>query len=164
MVRSIGIVMIVVVALFYFAQASPQDKKAVRVVDPSQDVRSFARVAPAAPVPMLLPATWRPTVTERLAGPDRLRVGYLTPSGEYAEYDAVRGPPGGFVDDVTGRAPPGPRVIVGGRSFEQRRGPDGPLSLVLVQGGATVVLGSLRSSASPEELAVLAASLAPGTA
>lgn len=159
MVRSLSLILLVVGVLYYFAQAAPGDKKSVRVVDPSGDVQSFSRAAPTAVVPGPLPPGWRSTVTERLGVPDRLRVGWNTPTGQYAEYDAVSGPAGTFVDDVTGRAVAGEPVTVAGRTFRRYRNDAGVQSLVLAQGGSTVVVGSLRSSATEQELVALAGSL-----
>ena len=159
MVRSLSIVLLIAAALLYLHRAPPSDVKRIRVVDPASDIRAFAGAVPGAPLPGFLPAGWRPTSTSLTRTPTRLRIGYVTPVEQYAEYDAQAGDPGTFVADVTAHAAPAGSLTVGGRVWQQLRGRGGALSFVLSTPTVTVVLGSLRDSASVEELTVLAQSL-----
>lgn len=162
MVRSLGLVLIGVVVVWYFAQPPASDEQALRVVDPTADVTAFRADAPAAAVPGPLPDRWRPTSSQRTGDPTGLRVGYVTPSEQYAEYAASTGPRADAVEDLTGRGERLAPVEVDGATWEQYRDKDGSLSLVRPYGDVTVVLGTLRSTATLAELEVLARSLAVG--
>jgi hypothetical protein len=157
MVRSLGLVLAIVVVVFLFAQPPGRDEKELRVVDPSGDVKAFSQVAPAVPVPGSLPG-WRSNVSEYSGEGNVLRVGYVTPKGEYAEYDATTAPTAKYLRDLVGDVPQDGTVDVGGVTWRQYRKGDA-ISLARDVAGALVVLGSKRDSASLEELRVLAASL-----
>ena len=159
MVRSLSLVLGMVVVVFFFAQPPGSDAKRLRLVDPSGDLKAFAQANPGVAVPGRLPAGWRPTVTDYRVGDERIRVGWVTPGGQYAEYAASTGPAAAFVRDITDAAGPAGPVDIGGGSWTSYR-KDKALSLVRTYGRATVVLGTLRDSASLAELRVLAGSLA----
>lgn len=162
MVRSLGLVMLMVVGIWYLAQPPESDEKRLRVVDPSNSISSFAAAQPTVPVPGTLPAQWRPNVSAVGAEPDTLRVGYVTPSQEYAEYAASSAPADEFLPEITGpKAQQLEPVQVAGGTWQQYRDEDGSLSLVRPYGGVTVVVGTARATASIEELRALAESLAP---
>lgn len=155
MIRSLGLVLAIVGVVFFLAQTPKSNEKAIRVVDPTGDVRQFSQAAPTVPVPGPLPG-WRPTVADYEG--DVLRVGWVTPAGEYAEYAASSKPGPTFVKDFTGDVPQSGTVDIGGVTWAQYRDEDA-LSLVRTVGGATVVLGTLRDTATLDELKVLAAGL-----
>jgi hypothetical protein len=160
MVRSLGLVLLVVVPIWFFAQPPDRDEAELRVVDPAADISAFTADVPAAPVPGTLPAQWRPTSSAYEGQPTGLRIGYVTPGEQYAEYAASTGPREDFVDDITGdRAEQLDPVVVRGQTWEQYRDQDGSLSLVRSYGDATVVVGTLRATASLDELRVLLGSL-----
>lgn len=162
MVRSLGLVLAGVVVVFFFAQPPDSDEARVRVIDPSGDVRAFRADAPAAATPSALPDGWRPTVS-RIGGPPRdLRIGYNTPANQYAEYAASTAPNAEVVSALTGAGAPLEPVDVAGTTWQQYREADGSLSLVRAYGPVTVVVGTLRSTASLSELQVLAGSLTVG--
>ncbi len=161
MVRSLGLVLIGVVVVWYFAQPPASDVRALRVVDPSADIRAFSAEVPAAPVPGALPDRWRPTSSVRTQGP-MIRVGYVTPADQYAEYAASTEPAATFLPALIGRAERLGQVDVGGATWEQYRDADGSLSLAREYGAVTVVVGSTRSTARLEELRVLAGALTSG--
>lgn len=163
MIRSLGVVMVLVVAFFVFAQPQPSDKKEIRVIDPAVEIRSFTRAVPGGLVPGTLPAEWKPTVAVFEPSRNALRVGYNTPQRQYAEFFASPGPAAAFLAEAAGRDVEeiGP-VQVGAVSWTQVRDADGSLSLHRTADGLTVVVGSLRSSASLDELRVLAGSLVAG--
>ena len=159
MLRSLGVVLVLVVLMWFFAQPPDSDEQRVRVVDPSPDIAAFTADVPTAPVPEGLPESWRPTSSTYT--PDALRIGYVTPEDEYAEYSASTAPAGEFVRDATGRRATrlGPREIAG-QTWQQYRDPDGSLSLVRSYGPVNVVVGTQRASSTLAELEVLVESLA----
>ena len=158
MVRSLGLVLGIVVVVFFLAQPPHSDAKKIRVVDPTSDVQAFTAAPPAAAVPHTLPRGWRSTVTTYDPDLGVLRVGWVTPKGQYAEYAATAKPSSTFLPDITDRAETAGTVEIGGVTWQSYRQDKG-LSLVRTYGSSTVVLGTLRDTASIEELRVLAASL-----
>jgi hypothetical protein len=157
MIRSLGLVMLIVLVVFLLARPPKSDEKELRVVDPSGDVRAFSEISPTVPVPGTLPG-WRANVSDYTRDSGLLRVGWVTPKGEYAEYAATASPGRDFVRDITDRAPQTGTVEIAGVVWTQYR-KDDAISLVRQVGGATVVLGTRRDSASLDELRVLAAAL-----
>ena len=159
MFRSLGVVMVLVVLMWFLAQPPDSDEQGVRVVDPASDVAAFTTDVPTAPVPGGLPDSWR--ATSSTLGQDGLRIGYVTPGGEYAEYAASTAPAADFVPDVAGVKARrlAPREV-DGQTWEQYRDGDGSLSLVRAYGEVTVVVGSSRASSTLAELEELAGSLA----
>lgn len=160
MVRSLGLVMIAVIALWYLAQPPDSDEQRIRVVDPSSSINSFAAASPETPVPGTLPDQWRPTSSAVSADPDLLRVGYVTPAEQYAEYAASAAPADEALPELTGDdakqlAP----VQIDGEQWARYRDDGGSLSLVRSYGQVTVVVGTKRASASLDELQTLVQSL-----
>ena len=159
MIRSLTLVLGIVVAVFFLAQAPRGDKKALRVVDPSSDVQAFDRATPGGAVPRTMPAGWKTTVSSYEQETGLLRIGWVTPKGEYAEYAAQPSPAGTFLSDITGKAERVGTVDVGGTSWTEYR-KDDAISLVRSYGTTTVVIGTLRDTASLDELRVVAGRLA----
>jgi hypothetical protein len=158
MLRSLGVVMVLVVLMWFLAQPPDEDERELRTVDPSADVSAFAADVPSAPVPTGLPGQWRPTSST--LGDGSLRIGWVTPDGDYAEYAASTAPAEEFLPAITGdKAVRGERRQVDGQSWEQYREADGSVSLVRPYGSALVVLGSKRATADVAELEVLAGHL-----
>ncbi|GAC1445174.1 MAG: hypothetical protein NVSMB55_24770 [Mycobacteriales bacterium] len=155
MVRSLGLVLLIVGFVFFLAQPPHSDAKKIRVVDPTSDVQAFSSAAPAVAVPHAPPAGWRPTVSTFDPDSQLLRVGWVTPAGSYAEYAAAVHAQPVFVSDITGQASSAGAVEIGGVSWQEYR-KDKAVSLVRVFGASTVVLGTLRDTASLDELRVLA--------
>ncbi len=156
MVRSLGLILLIVVPVWFFAQPPSSDQKTLRTVDPAADIASFAQAAPGVPVPGPLPAGWR--ATSSTLQPGSLRVGWVTPSGEYAEYDGVAGP----APDLAAETGSGAQVgtfDVDGVTYRQLRDGDGHTSLVRVAPGGAVVVGGVRQTSTLEELRVLAAAV-----
>jgi hypothetical protein len=161
MVRSLGLVILVVVPVWFLAQAPDSDEVPLREVDPAQAISAFAADVPAAPVPGDLPEGWRATSATYDGAQTTLRVGWVTPQGEYAEYAASSSPQEGFLEAVAGEQVESlPPVIVDGVPWQQLQEPDGSRSLTRSYGSTTVVVGTRRATAGPEELAVLLGSLA----
>lgn len=162
MVRSLGLIMLVVVPVWFFAQPPASDEATIRLVDPVPQITAWRGAVPGAPAPEGLPDRWRTTVARYDSAPDRLRLGHVTPAEQYAEFAASTGPADEWVAQLTGEAPVVGTVDVDGTSWTQHREADGSLSLVRRDGNVTVVVGTLRSTASLEELRVLAAAVRPG--
>lgn len=160
MVRSLSLVLVAVAVVWFFAQPPSSDEQVLRTVDPAGDIAAFSADVPAAPVPGALPAGWRPTSSTRSADPLQLRVGYVTPTEQYAEYAASSEP--AAVEDLTGQGERLEPVDVDGVPWEQYRDADGSRSLARAYGPVTVVVGTTRGTASLEELRVLVRSLTVG--
>lgn len=158
MVRSLGLVLIVVLTVVFFARPPSSDEKAIRVVDPSSDIQGFSTAVTGAVVPGAMPADWRATVSRYDPDAALLRVGWVTPGGRYAEYAASARPAPGFLADITGAAPVVGPIDIGATRWTQYR-KDGAISLVRSFGTTTVVLGTVRSTATLDELRVLAGRL-----
>ena len=161
MVRSLSVVMIIVFGLFFFALPPSSDRKTERDVNPAADVRSFTQVVPTAPVPGGLPTGWRSTVAAYGSEPNQLRIGYLTAANHYLEYAAVSGPSTIYVADLTDKAGPLRTVDVGGQPWQLVQDSSNRQSLVRAFGQVTVVVGTLRSNSTVDELIALASSLRP---
>ena len=161
MVRSLGLVILVVVPIWFLAKAPASDEADVRVIDPAPAISAFAADAPQAPVPTGLPEQWRPTSSTYDGGATSLRVGWVTPAQEYAEYAAASGAGPEFVELAVGegaqRLEP---LVVDGVTWQQFRDADGSLSLTRSYGQVAVVLGTTRATADRGELEVLLRSLA----
>ena len=159
MVRSLGLVLLVVLFVWFFARAPHSDEKSIRVVDPSSDLQAFSSAVPDGVVPRSMPAGWRTTVSRYEPESGLLRVGWVTPAGHYAEYAATAHPAQGFLADITGEAPQAAPVEIDGATWTQYR-QDDVISLVRRFGTTTVVLGTERDTATLDELRVLAGRLA----
>ena len=159
MLRSLAVVLVLVVLMWFLAQPPDSDEQPIRVVDPTADVAAFGATVPAAPVPTGLPETWRPTSSTLLSDPDALRIGYVTAEGEYAEYAASTAPAQEFLPDITGKGEQLAPREVAGQTWERYEAADGSVSLVREYGSVLVVVGTTRATAELAELEVLAASL-----
>jgi len=158
MIRSLALVLGIVVVVFFLAQAPRSDKKSLRVVDPASDVQAFSAKAPGGAVPHAMPAGWRSTVSSYDEDTGQLRIGWVTPKNHYAEYAAQPAPTGGFLPDITDRATRTGTLDVDGVTWTEYR-KDDAISLVRSYGSTLVVLGTLRDTASLDELRVLAGRL-----
>jgi hypothetical protein len=107
-----------------------------------------------------MPVAWRSTVSTYDPQIRQLRIGWVTPAGNYAEYAATTHATPAFVTDITAQAPQVGTVDVGGVTWREYR-KDRAISLVREYGVTTVVLGTLRDTATLDELRVLAGRLAP---
>ena len=155
MVRSLGLVMLIVVPVWFFAQPPDSDEQALRVVDPSSDVAEFVEASPGVPVPHALPAGWQ--ATSSTLEPQDLRIGWVTPSGEYAEYAASARPE--FLDEITGGGSQVGTLPVAGQTWRQYDDGDDHTTLVRDAAGRTVAVGGLRETTTLAELEALAAAV-----
>ncbi|MCW2585986.1 MAG: hypothetical protein JWN55_1502 [Frankiales bacterium] len=152
MVRSLGVVFLLVLPLWFFGQASPQDSKAIRPVDPREALTAFAETT-GGPVPTT-PAGWVVNVRDYQDGV--VRVGYVL--GEhYTEFQGGLG--AGFLDAATGKGKRVGTVDVGGVAWQRWASPGDHESLVRTVGRATVLVGGIREDATLDELKALAATV-----
>ena len=162
MLRSLGVVMVLVLLMWFLAQPPDSDEQELRTVDPSADVAAFQADVPSAPAPAGLGEQWRST-SSTLTG-DGLRIGWVTPDAEYAEYAASTLPADEVLRDLTGDdAEQVEPVELDGVQWEQYREDDGSVSFVRSYGSTLVVVGTKRATADVAELEVLARSLRPAS-
>jgi hypothetical protein len=154
MIRSLGIVMLIVVPLWFLAQPNSGDAKKFRVVDPTADVTAFRRAAPGVPAPTTPPSGWR--ATSSTLDPGALRIGWVVPGNTYAEYAASTAAAATFLPTITGEAQQIGTVDVGGVTWRELRDTGGHTSFVREVAGGTVVVGGERETATPEQLRLLA--------
>ena len=153
MVRSLGVVFLLVIPLWFFGQSSPSDSKRIRPVDATEALHAFAQDS-GGPVPASKPAGWVVNVARYDSG--ILRVGYVL-GDHYLEFSGARGP--SFLEEETGKAKPVGTVDVEGVAWQNYRSADGHESLVRSVSGATVLVGGAREDATLDELKLLAATV-----
>jgi hypothetical protein len=152
MVRSLAVVFLVVIPLWFFGQSSPGDSKSFRPIDPTPALHDFATDS-GGPVPHT-PSGWRVNVQAYDAGV--VRVGYVV--GEhYAEFFGGVGP--GFLGDATGKGKQVSTVQINGATWAIYESADAHESLVRSVGKATVLVGGIRETATQDELQALAATI-----
>jgi hypothetical protein len=169
MLRSMGLVAIVLLIWMYFAH--PRSSDAIREVEWVPVAESAARTASyevlAPPVTFPWPAT-SARVEPQADGTLGWRAGFYTPDEEYAAVlqrgdfpKQALAAQQEWIESETRNGVAGGTVAVGGREWMRMEGdptPDDRRSLVLIEGGtATVVTGS----ASWAELETLAGTLSP---
>jgi hypothetical protein len=152
MLRTLAIVLLVVVPLWYFGQASKGDKASIRPVDPTTALKGFA-IDTGAPIPTT-PTGWTVTVARGEVG--QVRIGYVT--GEhYTEFTGGSGPT--FVEDVTGKGTDRGPLNIKGVVWRDYVNAAGQESLVRQIGKVTEIVGGLREDVTQAQLRVLAATI-----
>ena len=159
MALSLGLLLAIIGIVLFVQQ---RDDKAIKVIDPASAYAGARNVASyEVRTPQALPARWRPTSarTQRpAAGRVSLRVGFVTPEGEYAQLVESDLPRNQLIAAELGDdALPRGSVTVGSDMWQQfpaRR--DGDRAIVRTDGAVTFIVSG---SASLTELKVLAASL-----
>lgn len=159
MFRSLGLVLIIVIVVWWLAKPNAEDEKKIRVVDPGPSIAALLREAPGTPVPTALPAGWQPTVTDGDA--DTLRLGYVVPGNQYVEYAVSLAGSPQFLADLTGNGTEVGTFDVDGVSWRQLSGKGQAISLVRTVGSRTVVVGGVRETAKLSDLRTLAAVVKP---
>ena len=152
MIRSLGVVMLLVVSLWFFGQASPGDGKAVRAVDPSEQLADFRHVTPGVPAPAGVPKGWTPNSASYDG--EVLLVGYVVGRSAFLEFAAGRGAV--FVAGQTGKGVAAGSVDVHSTRWQRLRSSSGQESLVRIVKGVTLVVGGTREKASLTQLEQLA--------
>ncbi len=161
MVRSLGLCLLVVVPIWYLAQPPDSAEQRVRVVDQAPEVQAWRATSEAAPVPRAVPNAWQPTVAQYVRQPTGLRLGWNTGPDRHAEFAATTGPSGPFVAELAGVERPEGTVDVDGTAWQRYVEDDGSVSLVRVDSVFTVVVGTRRSTATDDELLLLARRVRP---
>ncbi len=152
MLRTLGVVFLLVIPLWFFGQASPSDSKAIRAIDPTPALQAFATDT-GAPVAST-PTGWTPNVATYDGGV--LRVGFVE-GDSYAEFTAGSGPL--FLETYAGKGSTDGTVDVGGASWQRYTSTDGHGSLVREVAGQTLLIGGLRETASEAQLVEIAATV-----
>jgi hypothetical protein len=151
MVRTLLVVFAVVLPLWFFGQASPDDSKKIRPVDPSEAYAAFAADAHG-PTLVSVPAGWTCNVRE-YSESGVLRVGYVH-DDSYLEVSGAKGT--SFLEDATGKGKPVGTVDVAGTAWQSWENQAGAQSLVLTRDGVTVLVGGTRETSSQAELVAFA--------
>lgn len=165
MVRSMGILLIVVVIAYLLARAPSSDDTPVRVV-PTGAAVVAARQLSGSTVLVAdgLPAGWRSTsayVRPNDGSPvTRLHVGWVTPSEHYAELEQVTGETQTFLDDLVGGTKPTGSITLGGHRYDVYRH-DGDTTLARTTADGLVL--AVDGDAPDAELTTLVQALRPAT-
>jgi hypothetical protein len=152
MLRTLGVVFALVVPLWFFAQASPGDSKAIRPVDDHAALLAFAQDTHA-PVPST-PAGW--VVNVARYDSHVVRVGFVR-KDSYAEFTGGSGE--GFLETYAGKGSVDRTVDVAGTPWQRFRTADGHTSLLREVSGVTLIIGGIRETSTDAELAELAATV-----
>jgi hypothetical protein len=151
MLRSMAVVVLLVIPLWFFGQASKSDTKSIRPVDPTAALQGFAQDTKA-PVPSRIPEGW--VVNVARGEPGSVRVGYVLDEDFYLEFAGGQGAT--FLEQAAGKARGTGAVDVQGVSW-QRYESEGHESLVRVVNGVTLVVGGVRENVTTAQLQQLAA-------
>lgn len=153
MIRSMGLILLIIIPVWYLAQPPDSDEAEIRVVDPSADVAAHRQALPGVAVPGVLPPEWQPTSST--LEPGALRIGWVTPSEQYAEYASSTAGPA-FLEQITGAGSVVGTLDVGGVTWQEYRDAEDHTTLVREVAGATVVVGGVRETVDDAELRTLA--------
>ncbi len=175
MLLSLGVVMAGVFLFAIFVMPRGDREPAVKVVDTTLPLTSFAGQAPFDLLaPAGLPETWKPTsVRARLPSGGtsegdtaEITIGYVVDEPDnqrYAEFAASNAPD--VVQRLLGDRPITGSRVVGGVTWDERRADSGHLALTRVAGDTTFLVddGDGKGAAAEDDLVRLAASLRPVT-
>ncbi len=159
MVRSLGLVMVGVVVIWWLAQPPSQDEAEIREVPTAGAISELQRAAPGIPVPGELPQGWVSNAV--VADGDGLRIGWNTPTEHYVEYAASLGGDEAFLADFSGQGTEVGTFDVAGVTWTQLQNADEETTLVREVDGRTVAVGGTREDTSLEELRQVAAVVRP---
>ena len=163
MVRSMAVVLALVFVIVLLAWRP--DPEAITVVETAPVVTAAARMAEFdVAAPANLPAEWQPTSarwepTAQSGGVNVLHLGYVTPSGQYAQFSESTASGPRYLDEQTAGGVTSGDQQVGGVTWERRETQD-RRSLVRVDAGTVLVVSG---SAGWDELSALAGSVQPVT-
>ncbi len=158
MVRSLGLVMLIVVPVWFLAQPPSSDTATVRAQDTAGPIADLQRQSPGIPVPGVLPQGW--VANAVAAGPDGLRIGWNTPTGHYLEYAASLGAQD-FLPTITGNGKQVGTVRIAATTWQQWQSADDATTLVRRVGDRTVVVGGVREDTTLSEIETVAATVKP---
>jgi hypothetical protein len=152
MVRSLAVVFLLVLPMWYFGQSSPGDSKRIRPVDPAPALAAY-RADTGGPVPHT-PKGWVVNVARYDAGV--VRVGFVV-GDHYTEFSAGSAPT--FLETAAGKGSVLGTVHVGGQVWQRYASTDGHESLLRMAGGTRLLVGGIREDVSLEQLETLAATV-----
>ena len=165
MLRSLGPLVLICLALVGWMTFKQSDVDPVREVDPSSTVQlAAARAGYPVVAPDGLPDGYRPTSARTDAGgadagdPVTLEIGYLTPSAEYAGFVVSDDARADAVDDVLDGAQEEGTVDLGGQAWTRGTTERGETVLSRTADGVTALV---TGSASDAELETVAGSVQP---
>jgi hypothetical protein len=163
MIRSMAVVLAAVVVIMLFAwRPNPEPITVVEtapVIVLAGQQAEFGLSAPGN-----LPAEWRPTSarwesTQESGGARVLHIGYVTPSGAYAQFSRSTASTASYLDEQTASGVPSGEAVIGPSTWERRETTD-RRSLVLTNGDVVTVVSG---TAPWDELEALAGTLVPVT-
>jgi hypothetical protein len=157
MARSLGLILVLVVPMWFLAQPGRDAAQEVRVVDQASDRQAWSSTVEGAPLPEA-PAAWRATVSRYEQEPAGLRLGWLTDGDQYVEFAATTAGGRRYLEDLTGGEEQG-RARLGGQEWRRFAEEDGSVSFVRERAGVTIVVGTRRATATEDEVAELAATV-----
>jgi hypothetical protein len=161
MVRSLAVVLIVVAVTLVIVWRPKPD--AVKPVDPIAAVTLVTMQKEFPPlVPTALPADWTVTSarfepTAKSQGRSVFHIGYVTPSGQYAQVQESTATSAGFLSESTDRGAASGTRVVGSQTWQVWNS-DERRSLVLADDSHVVVVSGTGTL---DEVAALAGSLQP---
>ena len=165
MLRSLGPLVLICLALVGWMTFKQSDVDPVREVDPSSTVQlAAARAGYPVPAPAGLPDGYRPTSARTDAGgaeagdPVTLQIGYLTPSAGYAGFVVSDDARVAAVDDVLDGVQEQGTVDLSGQSWTRGTTERGETVLSRTDGDVTVLV---TGSGTDEELATVAGAVRP---
>jgi hypothetical protein len=165
MLRSLGLVALVVVALLFVGPARslilPRSRDRTPPIDYTGYVRGFDDVASApAVVPQALPSSWRANASDvdHSGTSAHLHIGWAVPGDGFAGLDEGTGDQLALLGRVTGTAGKEVRsaTTIGGASWDVRRSSRGETVFTREVGGVFVIV---TGDATDAQLLLLAASL-----
>ena len=163
MFRSMAVVLALVLVIVLLAWRP--DPEAIKVVETAPVVAIAARAAEFdVSAPASLPTEWQATsarweATVESDGAKVLHIGYVTPSGEYAQFSESTASGPRYLDEQTAGGIPAGEQVVGDVTWERRETED-RRSLVRTDAGTVTVVSG---SAAWDELIALAGSIQPVT-
>jgi Protein of unknown function (DUF4245) len=150
MVRSLGLVLVIIVVVLLFTGAylihpTGQNAVAIKVVDTSAQSAAAADVSHGVVhAPVGLPASWRPTsVADIPQGGEliSLHIGYVTPSEHFLEFYSSNAPRGQVLtQQLQNYTQPLPAVRIGSHLWSVASAPNKWLAYATYDHGATIVI------------------------
>ncbi len=158
MIRSLGLVMLIVVPVWFLAQPPSSDTATVRAQDTAGPIADLQRQSPGIPVPGTLPQGWVANAVD--PGPDGLRIGWNTPTGHYLEYAGSFGAKD-FLPTITGDGQQVGTIQVDGTTWQQWQNDGDATTLVRQVGNRTIAVGGVREDTTLSEIETVAATVKP---
>lgn len=157
LVFSLAVLLVPIALVLLFFQFIGGDRE-VTVVDPRPAIAEAKAAGLPAVAPRGLPDGWKPTsaVTRVKGGAVTLRIGYVSPSGGFAQLIESNADAASLLRGELGGNRPDGTVKLAGRDWQRYPGRDSERALVLTEPERTVIV---VGQAPESELRTLAASL-----